>query len=70
MKDPKTFCTCKDLKCPNHPVNHDRGCGPCIAKNLALDEIPSCFFNQLDDEGIPHGYSREDYAALVLKQPR
>ncbi|MFQ7004652.1 MAG: DUF6485 family protein, partial [Ruthenibacterium lactatiformans] len=24
------FCTCRDTKCPLNPVNHDRGCTPCI----------------------------------------
>lgn len=34
MADAKKFCTCKDTKCPLHPVNHDHGCTLCIAKNL------------------------------------
>ena len=40
---PVPFCTCPDTKCPNHPSNHDKGCTPCIAKNLAQREIPGCF---------------------------
>ena len=32
------FCTCTDHKCPNNPVNHDRGCTPCIAKCLHQGE--------------------------------
>jgi len=31
-----TMCTCGDASCPNHPTCHDKGCTPCIAKNLAL----------------------------------
>jgi len=34
------FCTCVDYECPAHPVNHDKGCTPCIAKNLAEKCIP------------------------------
>lgn len=43
--DAAKICTCRDRDCPNHPVNHDQGCTPCILKNLARREIPSCFFN-------------------------
>ena len=50
MKDPKDFCTCTDFRCPNHPRNHDRGCGPCIEKNLKQKEIPTCFFRAIDCE--------------------
>ncbi len=38
-----SFCTCTDFKCPLHPTNHDKGCDPCISKNLRKDEIPTCF---------------------------
>ncbi|HOI81774.1 MAG TPA: DUF6485 family protein [Synergistales bacterium] len=38
------FCTCVDLECPAHPSNHDKGCTPCIAKNLAEECIPVCFY--------------------------
>ncbi len=60
-------CTCKDTNCPYHPNNHDKGCTLCIAKNLKEKEIPSCFFNEID-EGKEHGYSREDYARIVLER--
>lgn len=39
------ICTCKNIKCPLHPDNHDKGCTPCISKKLKLGEIPNCFFN-------------------------
>ena len=39
------FCTCADPACPMHPVNHQKGCSPCVAKCLREREIPSCFFN-------------------------
>ncbi len=39
------FCTCKNLAYPLHPAKHDKGCAPCIQKNLKLHEIPNCFFH-------------------------
>ena len=46
------FCTCGDVSCPlnpNNPRNRERGrgCDACIRKNLALGEIPSCFFKKV-----------------------
>ena len=46
------FCTCDDVECPLNPNNPKsrelaRGCDGCIRKNLALGEIPSCFFNKV-----------------------
>ena len=57
------FCTCDDIACPlnpNNPRNRARGlgCDGCIRKNLALGEIPSCFFNAVGD--TPEGW--EDYS--------
>lgn len=48
------FCTCGDTACPlnpNNPKNRERGrgCDGCIRKNLALGEIPSCFFKKVGD---------------------
>ena len=61
------FCTCTDTKCPCHPVNHDKGCTPCIAKNLRQREIPSCFFRAAADgrEKPTDGWHFEDFAALI-----
>lgn len=60
------FCTCKDLDCPLNPANHDKGCTPCISKNLKLREIPSCFFNMAGGtEGLDSFYF-EDFARRVL----
>ena len=50
MRDAKEFCTCTDVSCPCHPVNHDQGCNLCILKNLSQKEIPSCFFHDIDCE--------------------
>ncbi|MGN0734067.1 MAG: DUF6485 family protein [Emergencia sp.] len=59
------FCTCTDLNCPNHPRNHDQGCTKCIAKNLALREVPTCIFKKVDPEYSGPGYFIEDFAELV-----
>ena len=59
------FCTCVNLACPLHPSRHDRGCEPCIAKNLKLREIPSCFFQLVDPDGKRSGDTFEDFAAWI-----
>ena len=66
MTKPLTFCTCIDTSCPFHPTNHDKGCEPCIAKNLKLNEIPSCFFNLVDEDYNGDSFYFEDFAKLVL----
>ena len=60
------ICTCTDLKCPLHPTNHDKGCTPCISKNLKTKEMPSCFFNLIDGSESRGGDSFEEFAKLVL----
>ena len=59
------FCTCTDTKCPFHPTNHDKGCMPCIAKNLRDREIPSCFFKAAGGKKPTEGWHFEDFAALI-----
>ena len=66
MSDLSPFCTCTDLACPLHPKNHDKGCAPCIAKNLKLKEIPSCFFNKVAPDKKEGTYFFEDFAKAVL----
>ena len=66
-KNLSPFCTCTDLSCPFHPTNHDRGCAPCIAKNLKRKEIPSCFFHLAEQEHVGDGYGFEDFAQSVLR---
>ena len=68
MKNPSTFCTCTDLDCPLHPTNHEKGCSLCIAKNLQIHEIPSCFFNELDPEKKRDSFFFEDFAKEVLNK--
>ena len=43
MKNLSPFCTCKKLDCPLHPTKHDKGCAPCIAKNLKTKETIKYF---------------------------
>lgn len=68
MKNTVEFCTCSDRNCPNNPVNHEAGCTPCIEKNLACGEIPSCFFNALGKPKKGTGYSYEAFAHTVLDE--
>ncbi len=44
------FCTCHDTKCNLNPHNHKEGCSPCIKKNLAAGEIPTCFFKVVSED--------------------
>ena len=70
MKDLSPFCTCTDLDCPLHPTRHEKGCAPCIAKNLRQNEIPSCFFNKLGREKKTSAYSFEDFATEVFEREK
>lgn len=62
------FCTCRDTKCPLHPTNHDKGCSPCISKNLRLREAPNCYFNLIGDTQDRDSYYIEDFARAVLEK--
>ena len=66
MKDAKEICTCTDLACPFNPANHDKGCTPCIIKNLHEKEIPSCFYRDIDFPKPTSNWHYEDFAALVM----
>ena len=68
MSELSPFCTCTELSCPHHPTNHDKGCAPCIAKNLKKKEIPSCFFKKLDLKEKPKAYYFEDFAKAVTEK--
>lgn len=59
------FCTCTNTECPLHPSRHDKGCAPCISKNLKSGEIPSCFFNLVEGSELREGDSLEDFAKAV-----
>lgn len=65
-----SFCTCVDHECPMHPVNHDKGCTPCIAKNLNEGDIPVCFFRKLKpDMDRKQDYSVRGFARFVENNP-
>ena len=62
-----SFCTCKNTDCPLHPTKHNKGCAPCVAKNLKLQEIPNCFFQKVKKNESRTGDSFKDFSDLVLK---
>lgn len=66
MNNLAKFCTCKDTKCPFNPVNHEKGCSPCVAKCLKDGEIPNCFFKAVNDQDKPDNYTYKDFADFVL----
>ena len=70
MSNPAKFCTCTDLACLFHPTNHDKGCAPCVAKNLKDNEIPSCFFKKVDESYKGENYFFEDFARLVTEKEK
>ncbi|WP_461205458.1 DUF6485 family protein [Clostridium sp. DL1XJH146] len=70
MKDVK-FCTCGDLKCPNHPANHEEGCTLCIEKNLRKKEIPSCFFKMVNEDiSNQKEFTFEAFAEFLYKHKK
>ena len=65
------FCTCRDTKCPLNPVNHNKGCTPCIGKCLREGELPSCFFNAVGPyRGPDADYTYKGFAQFVLEAGR
>lgn len=67
MNNISKFCTCKNMDCPLHPTKHDKGCAPCISKNLRLKEIPNCFFNMIENAEKRTGDSFTDFASLFFE---
>lgn len=67
MQNLSPFCTCTNLECPIHPTKHEKGCAPCIAKNLKQKEIPNCMFHKLENAESRTGDSYQDFAYLVLE---
>lgn len=70
MENISRFCTCKNLNCPLHPTKHDKGCAPCISKNLNQREIPNCFFNLIENTEDRKGDSFEDFADIISNNKR
>jgi len=63
----KHFCNCPALECVSHPNNHDKGCNPCIKKNLELGEVPACFWDNVSHIIGTTEYSAENFAKFVMK---
>lgn len=62
-----SFCSCTDHVCAQHPRNHDKGCTPCIAKNLHDHEVPSCFFNKIGEKTeTTTNYTFKKFAQKVM----
>lgn len=68
MNNLSPFCTCKNFACPLHPTKHEQGCAPCIAKNLKLKEVPTCFFNLVDSEHKRADDKFEDFAKCIFSK--
>lgn len=64
------YCSCTDHACPFHPVNHDKGCTPCIMKNQQEREVPSCLFKMVGRSERCEGYYFEDFALSVVDAQR
>lgn len=61
------FCTCGNLECPLHPTKHDKGCAPCISKNLRLKEMPNCFFQLVENAEGRQDDTFLTFAKLVIE---
>lgn len=70
MSSSVEFCSCKNMDCPLHHTKHDKGCTPCISKNLRLKEIPNCFFDLIDGAESREGDSFEDFTKLILSDKK
>jgi len=51
-----------------HPTNHDKGCAPCIAKNLKYGEVPNCFYENIGVSEKREAYTYLDFAKAVLEK--
>ena len=67
MASSAPFCTCDKFSCALHPVNHDKGCSPCMEKNLRKGVVPNCMFYAISKEKKPAGYTYADFAKFVLE---
>ena len=65
MKSSADFCTCDSFSCPLHPSNHDKGCTPCMEKNLKVGHVPNCMIHAVSTAEKPSGYTYSDFADFV-----
>ena len=64
----KHFCNCPATECPNHPLNQNGGCDPCIKKILELGEVPACvWFNAQTGTVGKTEWSMENFSKFYLK---
>lgn len=68
MKRALKFCSCKDTKCPRHPVNHDFGCDLCVAHCLRKKDVPSCFFHAAGTTDETTEYTFAGFSDFLAKQ--
>ena len=64
----KHFCTCHVQECLSHPYNHDKGCDPCIEKNLELGEVPACFWLNVSKVKGKTEWSADNFAKHVANE--
>ncbi len=68
MEKLKHFCTCSAVDCKLHPYQHEKGCDPCIQKNLKAGEIPGCFFRLVkEDVSELKEFTIQSFADFVYK---
>ena len=70
MKNLSPFCTCDHSECPIHPTKHEKGCAPCIAKNLKRGEIPNCMFHKIQNADTRAGDTYLDFERPFLLYTR
>lgn len=53
-------------------MNHDKGCTPCMEKNILAGEVPSCLWNMIstreERQAIDCQYKFKDFAEMVQKK--
>ena len=67
MHSSAPFCTCTNYSCSLHPVNHDKGCNPCMEKNLRKGVVPNCMIYAISRDKKPEGFGYRDFAKFVME---
>ncbi|MBS5737543.1 MAG: hypothetical protein KHW62_05980 [Clostridiales bacterium] len=68
MNNISKFCSCKNINCKLHPLNHNKGCSPCISKNLRTKELPNCFFNLVKNSETRKDDSFKSFSKLLQEE--
>ncbi len=68
MSENRHFCTCPVTKCRYHPINHDKGCDPCMESNIKDGQVPNCLFQAVnpDISGVKD-FSIKGFVQFYLK---